>query len=254
VVWEVFGLRRLWSAAAQLDTRVPDPVRLGMLLEAGRLAHRACRWLLQRHVASMPVAPLIERYRERVETLAASLSEWMEEAGREVLVRRAEPLEQAGVDPELALWVAGMDALSRALDLSDVAEIAGVGVEDAARVYFALGADLDLDWLEQRLTALPSHDRWHASARASLRDELHAQHRALCAAVLAGAMQATSGRSKLEAWRRQNHAAVERCRKLFGDLQSQDKIDMAMLSVALREVQRLVGATRPVVAEEPPAQ
>jgi glutamate dehydrogenase len=245
-VWEVFGLRRLWSAAAAMDLGVPQARRLELLAEAGRLARRGCRWLLQRQPVNMSVADLIARYREEAQALAAGLPDLLEDKRRQVLEERAEPLIQAGVDPALALWVAGMDSLSRALDLAEVADAAGVAVEEAARVYFALGADLELDWLEALLTALPSQDRWHASARASLRDDLHAQHRDLCAAVLTGAMQATSARSRLESWRHQHHAAVERYRKLFYDLQSQDKIDMAMLSVALREVQRLALATRPV--------
>ena len=168
----------------------------------------------------------------------------MEPQRREAIDQRASVLAAEGLAPELAIWAAGIDELTAALDLIEVALEAGDPVLDTARVYFALGGELELDWLHQRILALPSHDRWHAGARANLRDELAALKRRLCAAVLANAMATTSPQSKLEAWRHQNHVPLERYQRLFGELRVQEEPDIAMLSVALRELHRLMSATR----------
>ena len=244
-VWEVFGLRRLWSAAAALDVNFPEEMRLDLLIRAGRLAAWACRRLLQEHGEGISVSAIVERYRAPVATLAERLPELVDEGHRATLEREAAPFERAGAPTPVARWVVGMGALACALDLVDVAEAAKVTVEEAAEAYFQLGAELDLDWMAQRLAALPSQDRWHASAQANLRDDLQAQHRTLCTAVLRGAMQGTSATSKLEAWRHQHHGEVENYRRLIGDLRALDEIDLAMLSVALREVRRLAAATEP---------
>ena len=50
---------------------------------------------------------------------------------------------------------------------------------------------------------------------------------------------------KREAWRRQHHTAVERYRRLIADLRSQQEIDMAMLTVALTGLRRLVEEVLP---------
>jgi glutamate dehydrogenase len=117
-------------------------------------------------------------------------------------------------------------------------------VDDAAALYFTLGATLELDWLMNQIGALPTADRWLAGARDGLRDELLAHHRSLGVAVMAGGMRETSTASRLEAWRHQHHGAITAWQALVADLRQQDEPDLARLSVALRAVGKLVAATR----------
>ena len=113
----------------------------------------------------------------QVDALTAELAELVNPQRLEAMEQQAEPLEQAGVPRETALWVAGLDALYGSLDLVEVSERCGVEMAQAARVYFSLGEELELDWLGERLAALPGQDRWHAGARAALRDDLDALQR-----------------------------------------------------------------------------
>jgi len=245
VVWEVFGMRRLWSAVVELDTRVPDRLQRQMLSSAARLMAQASRWLLKNGEAGTAVAERIERYRRRVQELTVQLSELVGEDYQAALEASAAPLREAGVPADLALWVAGFELLSRAFDLVEVAEACGTEMAAAAQVYFALGAALELDWLFSQIAALPTQDRWLAEARAVFRDDLLGHHRSLCVAVLTGGMAETSAASKLEAWRHQNHRAVDSWLRLLGQLKSQDEPDLAMLSVAVRAVQRLAASAVP---------
>ncbi|MGD2084490.1 MAG: NAD-glutamate dehydrogenase, partial [Chromatiales bacterium] len=242
VAWEVFGLRRLWSAVAELDTRVPDPLQRLMLSSAARLMARTSRWLLKNGDADAKVVERIERYRGRVQELGGRLPELVDEGHQAALEESAAPLREAGVPEDLAVWVAGFDLLSRAFDLVDVADACAVDVGAAAQAYFAMGAVLELDWLATRIHALPTQDRWLAEARAGFRDELLAHHRSLCIAVLTGEMPEASGVTRLEAWRTQHQPAVDSWLRLLAELNTQDEPDLAMLSVALRAVQRLAAS------------
>jgi glutamate dehydrogenase len=151
----------------------------------------------------------------------------------------AAPLEEAQVPPELARWVAGYDILSRGFDLVEVTEATGVEMAEAAPVYFALGAQLELDWLARHITALPTQDRWLARARGAFRDDLLDHHRALCIAVLDSGMAKSSAAARLDTWRHQNQRTVDTWLALLADLKTQDEPDLAMLSVALRALQKL---------------
>jgi glutamate dehydrogenase len=242
VAWEVFAMRRLWSAVAGLDARVPDRLQREMLSSAARLMARACRWLLKHDEGGPAVAERIERYRGRVQDLGNQLPELVDEGHQAELDRVADPFRDAGVPADLALWVAGFDLLSRAFDLVEVAQACGTEMAPAAQVYFALGAALELDWLAGHIAALPTQDRWLTEARAAFRDDLLGHHRSLCIAVLTGGMSETSAVSKLQAWRHQNHRAVDSWLRLLAELKSQDQPDLAMLSVALRAVQRLAAS------------
>ncbi len=242
VAWEVFGLRRMWSGVRALDGLVEEGQRLELVSAARQLAARACRWLLQRYGEKIQISDLIEIYRQPVAAIAEQLPELMDEQRAEQAEQAADVAEQGGVPRALALWAGGFECLFSALDIVDVARRANTDAVDTARVYFSLGADLELNWLVQRIARLGSQDRWHAEARAGLRDDLYGRQKELCAAVLHGAMADTSAISKVEAWRHQNHAAVEHYRRMLAELRAQEKVDMAMLSVLLREVGRLAAS------------
>jgi glutamate dehydrogenase len=242
VAWEVLGMRRLWSAVAGLDTRVPDALQRQMLTSGTRLIARSSRWLLKNNEGTIQVSDLIERYRRRVEELGTRLPELVDEGHRAALEELASPLQEAGVPDDLALWLAGFDTLSRAFDLVEVAEACGIEAHEAARAYFALGAALELDWLTQSITALPVQGRWLAEARSAFRDDLFEHHRSLCIAVLTTGMTAASPASRLETWRHRHQGAVDAWLRLLADLRSQDEPDLAMLSVALRAVQKLAAS------------
>ena len=100
------------------------------------------------------------------------------------VTQRAAELEAAGVPAALAARVAGLGWMVAALDIVDVAGEAGLDVEVVAAVHFRLGSVLELHWLRDRILDLPRADRWSALARAALRDDLFALHRALTAEVL----------------------------------------------------------------------
>jgi glutamate dehydrogenase len=240
--WEVLGMRRLWSAVADLDGRVPDLRQQQMLWRGTQLISRASRWLLKRTDESLKVSESIKRYQGRIGELAGRLSELLDE-------RRAADLEDAtaaltgeGVPEDLARWVAGFDPLSRGFDLVEVAEASGVEVIEAARVYFALGAVLRLAWLAGCIFALPRTDRWLAEARAGFRDELFEHHRSLRIAVLTEGMAAASPAARLETWRHLHRRAVDAWLGLIGELEDRNEPDLAMLSVALRALHKLAAS------------
>jgi glutamate dehydrogenase len=240
--WEALGMRRLWSAVVKLDGQVPDLPQRRMLWRGTQLVARASRWLLKNGDGPIRVSEQIERYQGPIGTLAASLPELLDESRRVALDEAAAALTLVNVPADLARWVAGFDALSHAFDLVEVAAASGVEETEAARVYFALGAALELDWLAGCITALPTTDRWHAEARAGFRDELFEHHRALCTAVLTAGMPAASPTARLETWRRLNHGTVNVWLELLAELKAREEPDLAMLSVALRAVHKLAAS------------
>jgi len=240
--WEVLGMGRLWSAVAELDGQVPDLSQRQMLWRGTQLVGRASRWLLKNGDGAIKVSERIDRYQARIDELASQLPELLDERRRAALEETASAFTKVGVPMDLAGWVAGFDALSRAFDLIEVAAAASVDVTEAARVYFALGAALQLDWLAGHISALPNGDRWLAEARAGFRDELFDHHRTLCVAVLTEGMSAASPAARLETWQHLNHGAVDAWLGLLAELEARDHPDLAMLSVALRAAHKLAAS------------
>jgi glutamate dehydrogenase len=133
-------------------------------------------------------------------------------------------------------------ALVPTLDISELAAAAGLPVEEAARVYLAIGERLDLRALSDRIAALPREERWEALARRALQEDLAREQRSLTAEVLATAPELPAAQ-RLDAWLAANAAAVERCAQMLGDVKAGSTYDLATLSVAVREIANLIQAT-----------
>ncbi len=240
VAREVYGMRSFWEAVEGLDNEIDATKQLEVLIEGRRLVERAARWLLHANPHELDVNEAIDHYRPGAEELADGLPDLLQGADRESFDERESALRDAGISEELARRVAVMPAMLSALDIVDAAADADLDQKQVSEVYFRLGAELELNWLRNRIVELPRSDRWQALARTVLRDELIALHRALTAEVLSEAKEGSNSKAAIEAWRERNAGAVERCLSMLADIRASRTYDMTTLPVALREVRHLI--------------
>jgi glutamate dehydrogenase len=90
---------------------------------------------------------------------------------------------------------------------------------------------LGLARLRTQVSALPSDGYWQGMAKASLGDDLAALQRELTADVLQAGGPG--------AWAAAQRLAVERAQRLVAELADTKSADLAMVSVALRELRHL---------------
>ncbi|HEV7535284.1 MAG TPA: hypothetical protein VGP90_06590, partial [Acidimicrobiia bacterium] len=137
----------------------------------------------------------------------------------------------------------------------DVIQVAGdpdpsdaAALDDVAAVYFALGTRLELDWLRDRIAALPRDDRWQALARSALGDDYARERAALTAEALRGARgmggvpptaAAGAALDRLDQWLGDHRPVVERFLLVIDDIRAGAPPDLATLSVAMREARAL---------------
>jgi glutamate dehydrogenase len=119
-----------------------------------------------------------------------------------------------------------------ALDLVDVAQSAGTGLEQAARAYFQIDAELGLSEWRAQINRLPTDTLWQTQARGSARDDVYSIAR-----------QITQGQllrnGEVETWRTQHGQSIGRLQRLLSTISTQ-AADLAPVSVALRELRHLV--------------
>jgi len=109
----------------------------------------------------------------------------------------------------------------------------------------ALDEYLKLDWLRARILDLPRDDRWQSLARAALREDLHVVHSAIAAEVLRNSTPGARGHEQVAGWVETIEAATNRCLRLLSDIINSGRVDLATISVALREIRSLVQASTP---------
>ena len=142
--------------------------------------------------------------------------------------------------------MASLPALFAGLDIVEIAASAARTLEEAAEVYFALGEPLLLDWLRDRIAALPRDDRWQALARAALREDLYAARASITTEVLrVGGSDGGSGTDLVRRWLAHMDVSADRCLAALDSISADGRSDLATLSVALREIRGLVQVSKP---------
>jgi glutamate dehydrogenase len=232
VAREVYGMRPQWASVEALDNEVAAATQLEMLLEGRRLVERGARWFLRNRRRPLAIAEAVSQFVSGAEVLWEALPRLLEPPDAESLARAIEELRSAGVPDALAARVSSLSTMFAALDIVEVARTAGLDVESVAAVHFRLGSGLELHWLRDRVLALPRHDRWSARARAALRDDLYALHRALTAEVLGAG-------GDVDAWIAANPGA-ERYLATLADVRLGRTFDLTTLPVVVREARALL--------------
>jgi glutamate dehydrogenase len=142
---------------------------------------------------------------------------------------------------ELAMHVASLATMFSAFDIVEVSRETGLDVESVAAVHFRLGSELQLHWIRDRIVGLPRSERWAALARAALRDDLYALHRALTLHVLGDGDAPDDVSARVDAWIAAN-AGSERYIATLADVRVGRVYDLTTLPVVVRELRNLLQA------------
>ncbi len=236
---DVFELPFLWRDIEALDNQVPAALQLQMVQEGQRLIQRGTQWFLRHRQHLADIGATQQRFSTAARWLAGDLAAVVAPRYRSELEESTAKLAEQQVPDSLAARVAGLDETYSALDLVEVAEESGRPLELAARVYFALGGHFDLHWLGRQISSLPAESHWQALARAALRDDLSVQARNLALAVLCHSPDGDEPHGLIASWEESRPAQAARCRQVLEDLHSARGIDIAMMSVAMRELRTL---------------
>ncbi len=240
----IFDLSRLWREIEALDNAAGAAVQTRLNLDILRLIERATTWLLHNGPRPLEINRTIERFAGGIATLADKLDGLVSaETGAEIECRARDAVE-AGVPATLAREIASLEPLYSGCDIVRIATGRGRGVEHVARVYFTVGRKLEFDWLRRSAALLPAETEWQGAAAAAAIDDLYVQQSELTERVLDDSGRARDGAAAAERWWTANRGRVARAESLVADLRAAGSPDLAMLTVANREIRGLLTAPR----------
>jgi glutamate dehydrogenase len=237
IACEVTGAAGLWETIEDLEG-TGRAAQMELLGGVDALAESTARWYL----ISSPRAPLEETIaagRDGFERLAAVLPGLGTEERRRRREETQERLRADGVPEEVAAVHALRPELVHAPDMVTVASATGRSIEDVARVFFALGGELQLDWLERELARVRSSTRMQRWALQAVRDDAFRARRELASAALL----ASPGAEPVVAVERFLHdhdSEARRVESLMRALAREGEPELAGLTLAVRQLNALV--------------
>ena len=234
----IFDLSRLWREIEALDTIASAAIQTRLNLDILRLIERSTIWLLRNGPRPLEINLTIERFSGGIRTLAGKLDRFIAEETRAEIEREVRQAVEAGVPEPLAREIARLEPLYSGCDIVRIATGRKRGVEDVARVYFTIGQRLGLDWLRRCAAMLPAETEWQGAAAAAVVDDFYVQQSELTVRILDAAGRARD--STAERWWTANQRSVSRAESVVADLRAAGNPDLAMLTVANREIRSLV--------------
>jgi glutamate dehydrogenase len=193
--------------------------------------------LLTHHPKDLGIERAVRRYAAPIAELSATLADTLTVTDRARLESHRARLVEQHLPEDLASRIASLDVLHSALDLVEVAKIAGLDVGFAARVYFNLGERIGLTWIRDQIDTLAAEGQWQAVARGTLSDNLYELQRRLTASILAG--NGGTAERRVDRWLGGHATGVDSLKRIVVDLRTGAAADFATLSVALQAVRRL---------------
>jgi glutamate dehydrogenase len=228
---EIFDLEPLWDQLDALDYKVDAKLQLDLLAKLIAIAQRASRWMLRIRAQGTDMPTLIQRYQPAARELRANLAAWLPQTAQDSWQQATDTLVNAGVEATLAQNLTALEFIFPALDLVDLAQTANTGLEQAARAYFGIEAELGLTQWRVQINRLPTDTLWQTQARGSARDDVYSIARQITLGQL-------SRSDQVETWRLQHGQAIGRLQRLLTTISTQGA-DLAPVSVALRELRHL---------------
>ena len=238
IIRDTFDLRTIWSEIEALDNKLPAAAQYEMFLSVGQLLERAMRWLLRSDYAKLDIAAYVSEFKPRIATIEQRLEEILPAAILEPVRARERRLIEQGIPKELADRVAALDVMSSALDIVRIAAHSETsGIENVARVYFGVGARFGLDRLRTAGASIAADTPWQKAAVAAVVDDLFNYQSILASRVMS---ETNGSRDPVATWLAQRARVVERIDQTIGEVGSAPAVDLAMLSVASRQLRTLV--------------
>lgn len=233
---EVFAMHELWRATEKVGFDVPAAAQLQVMTESMRLVRRGARWFLRNRRRGWEPRAEVLHFRHSVQTLKDALPALLAGSAAEERVARSQWLVEQGMPAHIADYVASASALYASLGIAEAAASTGQPLERVAEMFFTLGAKLDLDWFTKQLGEFKVDNYWQALAREAFMDDVEWQQRALTVGVLQAAPETLSVPDVIEQWIQQHSLLVERWRSTVLELQAAEAGEVAMYTVAVREL------------------
>ncbi|NMP15529.1 NAD-glutamate dehydrogenase [Thalassotalea sp. Y01] len=236
---EIFELQDIWQQITELDNKIDANVQTEMLFQLRRNVRRATRWLLRHRNKSLTIEQSIDFFAPTFKVLTTKLDKFQDPKEAKGLHDFKDSLKQKKVPARIAERISQLSTLFSTMDIAQVACQDQRDIDLVAKLYYNIGVRLDLHWFLDQITKQPVDNHWQALARASFREELDWQQRALTTAILRQNPDSNDIEAMINNWIESCDQPLERWRQVLADFRTSKTHEFAKFSVALRELMML---------------
>ncbi|GJM14516.1 MAG: hypothetical protein DHS20C12_29190 [Pseudohongiella sp.] len=236
---DVFGIEKYWLQIEDLDYKVSADTQALMMTRLTRLLRRATRWLLRHQDAGLGFKEAQAMFTKQIESIRKMFPQKLPPDFKEMFDEKYDDLLVESVPENLARDITRCEFLFSATSFIDISRTRKEKLATVVEVYYAVGEELQLNWLGKMINQLRVSNNWQALARETYLDDLAWQQRILTAKIVGTKNKSGSASSKVSKWSEANADSLSRAKEMLEFLKAEQEPDYAMFSVVLRELQAL---------------
>jgi glutamate dehydrogenase len=236
---DVTGAVTRWADVESLDGIIDPVVQNELMTGVDWLVETTSRWWLVQE-AGARIGATVEDASGAFAELSTVIDRVGSDAWREEHEQTVHRLVAEGVPEPIARRHAFQSELVHGPDIISVARTSMRPVADVARLFFLLGEQLDLDWLEFRLEEMPATTKWQRWAVQSMEDDVFLVRRQLAERLIDEAA-GLPVEEAVEAFLARRAERVARLERFMRTLKTESAADLAQLTVGLRQIRSLIG-------------
>ena len=236
---DIFDIEKYWLQIEALDYKIPSNTQAVMMTRLTRLLRRATRWLLRHQEGVMDFAEAQRLFAGQIMAIRKMFPQKLPPDFQEMFAEKLTGLVADGAPEDLAGDIARCEFLFPATSFIDISQTCGEKLATVVEVYYAVGEELQLNWLGKMINQLRAGNNWQALARESYLDDLAWLQRILTANIVGSSDKSGSAASKVHRWSEKSAASLGRAKEMLESLKAEIDPDYAMFSVVLRELQAL---------------
>jgi glutamate dehydrogenase len=224
----LLGLEEIW---ATLDsTKMHEHARL-LLFDQAALALRShMADLLRAGGCLIPPSQLIVELSPGIAELGKNVENLLEEEARSHARRIAVELTEAGAPEKCAQMVARLFAMDGAIGIARLAMDSGIAPVMVARAFVDLGASMGLDWAQSKAAVMNPSDPWERLLVAGLARDFQQMRFNFLRSLSRRKPAKDDLLGLIEAWTRDNAAAIRQFRGLVARAQEATPVAPAILA------------------------
>lgn len=234
------GAGELRQRLADAESRIAARVVYRWLMGLARVLERTTRWALEHVDAEASITGVIEEYLPGLSTLRGEFDKLVAGQERELYELRVEELRNYTDEPQLAQVLITLRFLDQLLEVLSVARQTGADPVSVGSAYYRAADLLQISWLRQSLAGIEAENGWERRAALVLNEELGRSLHSVVAQIVAAGSAGKTIEKAIEEFT--ESPAARGYRQIIDEVQGEDRVELAAVMIAVRELQQLAAA------------
>ena len=235
---ELFGIEELWKKVEALDDNksISAKLQIELFSELLKILRRGTVWLLKNNVFSSDIRTTVSEYKNDVLRLIQILPELLLGSNKERFEKKLSYYIEQGLEKDFAYRMSSVEFLVSIFDILSMARKTNLDKEHIAKMYFAIGNELFIDWLRRQAdNDKRSNSYWFNLSKQVIKDDLYQKQRNLLYKVISESQE-----HSLDYWVAKNQDNYDIVKNFVNLLKQQKILDLNMIIVANKKLELLL--------------